>query len=177
MSKKQNSVFLIGPMGAGKTSIGRQLAKDLGMDFYDSDEVIEQRTGADIPWIFDIEGEEGFRKREQKVLEELTQLAGIVLSTGGGTVGLAENRALLAANGVVVYLRTTLKDQMERTSRSKKRPLSREEKKRRELLSKFQVQHGHLYEDLADLVYDTDKCSVRHVAREIVNKLLEEEYI
>src|SRR3990167_10997537 len=97
---KVRNIFLIGPMGAGKSTIGRALAKELKLEFYDSDEVIEQRAGANIGWIFDLEGEEGFRRREQKVIEELTQKANIVLATGGGAIMAPENRTALSARGI-----------------------------------------------------------------------------
>src|SRR5437870_4647302 len=97
---KQHNIFLIGPMGAGKTAIGRQLAKTLRMDFYDSDQIIEERAGADIPWIFDLEGEAGFRRREETVIDELTRKQNVVLATGGGCVTTPENRLHLAGRGI-----------------------------------------------------------------------------
>lgn len=115
MAEKRN-VFLIGPMGAGKSTIGRQLAQMLNMDFLDSDAVIEERAGADIDWIFDVEGEQGFRKREEKILNELTQSQGLVLSTGGGAVLSKDSRNVLSARGIVVYLQTSVDKQFERTS-------------------------------------------------------------
>lgn len=175
--RKQKNIFLIGPMGAGKTSIGRELAKLLRLEFYDSDHVIEERTGADVPWIFDIEGEDGFRKRETKVIAELTQLQGIVLATGGGVVAVPENRIALASHGIIVYLKTSLEDQVERTSRSKKRPLSREEMERQATLENLRSEYGPLYEEMADLTYDTNNHSVRFVAQEIIKKLQEKNYI
>ena len=104
MAEKRN-IFLVGPMGAGKSTIGRQLAQQLNMDFVDSDAVIEERAGADISWIFDLEGEEGFRKREERIINELTQLQGVVLSTGGGAVMSKENRNYLSARGIVILFR------------------------------------------------------------------------
>lgn len=118
MAEKRN-IFLVGPMGAGKSTIGRQLAQLLGMDFIDTDTEIEQRAGADISWIFDVEGEEGFRKREERIINELTQKQGIVLSTGGGAVMSKENRNHLSARGIVIYLETTVDKQFERTQRDK----------------------------------------------------------
>ena len=122
MAEKRN-IFLIGPMGAGKSTIGRQLAQMLGMEFMDSDSVIEERAGADIDWIFDVEGEVGFRKREERIINELTQGQGVVLSTGGGSILSKENRNVLSARGIVIYLETTVDKQFERTQRDKKRPL------------------------------------------------------
>ena len=103
MAEKRN-IFLVGPMGAGKSTIGRHLASQLHMEFLDSDTVIEERTGADIAWVFDVEGEEGFRKREESVINDLTEEQGIVLATGGGSVMSKENRNRLSARGIVVYL-------------------------------------------------------------------------
>lgn len=118
MAEKRN-IFLVGPMGAGKSTIGRQLAQQLNMEFYDSDQEIEKRTGADVGWVFDVEGEEGFRDREEKVINELTEKQGIVLATGGGSVKSRETRNRLSARGVVVYLETTIEKQLARTQRDK----------------------------------------------------------
>lgn len=109
MAEKRN-IFLVGPMGAGKSTIGRQLAQQLNMEFYDSDQEIEKRTGADVGWVFDVEGEDGFRNREEKVINELTEKQGIVLATGGGSVKSRETRNRLSARGVVVYLETTIEN-------------------------------------------------------------------
>lgn len=116
MAEKRN-IFLVGPMGAGKSTIGRQLAQQLNMEFYDSDQEIEKRTGADVGWVFDVEGEEGFRDREEKIINELTEKQGIVLATGGGSVKSRETRNRLSARGVVVYLETTIEKQLARTQR------------------------------------------------------------
>src|SRR5262245_40116904 len=117
------NIFLIGPMGAGKTSVGKLLAKILNYEFLDSDQVIEEQTGADIPWIFDIEGEEGCRNREMKVIDQLTRKTDIVLATGGGVVLREENRRNLAARGIVFYLSVGVDEQVLRTDRSHNRPL------------------------------------------------------
>ncbi|MGL5792789.1 MAG: shikimate kinase AroK, partial [Plesiomonas shigelloides] len=122
MAEKRN-IFLIGPMGAGKSTIGRYLAQMLNMEFFDSDQEIERRTGADISWVFDVEGEEGFRVREEKVINDLTEKQGIVLATGGGSIQSRETRNRLSARGIVVYLETTIEKQLARTQRDKKRPL------------------------------------------------------
>ena len=119
------SVFLIGPMGAGKSTIGRLLSQELKYEFFDSDKVIEERCGADIPWIFDKEGEAGFREREESVIDELTQQKGIVLSTGGGAVLRSENRQHLASRGTVIYLCTSVDQQLARTARDRNRRYSR----------------------------------------------------
>ena len=117
------NLFLIGPMGAGKTTVGKQLSEALGVEFVDSDHEIQRRTGVDIPTIFEYEGEEGFRNREQAVIAELTTREGIILATGGGAVLRDENRRHLASRGFVVYLRCTPEQQYERTRRDKNRPL------------------------------------------------------
>lgn len=176
MNKRQN-LFLIGPMGAGKTSIGREIARKLRLDFYDSDQVIEQRCGADIPWIYDVEGEAGFQQREVKVIAELTKLRGIVLATGGGVVALAENRAALAANGVVIYLKASLAGQLERTGYSRKRPLSPEDTIRGKTLHKLYVEYEPLYNSLADLIFDTDGHAVGYIASNVVKTLKNKGYI
>ena len=117
------NVFLIGPMGAGKSTIGRLLAKELKYPFKDSDREIEVRTGADIPWIFDVEGEEGFRQREEAMIAELVHEDGIVLATGGGVVMRPANRAALKSGGLVVYLCTSVEQQLQRTAKDRQRPL------------------------------------------------------
>lgn len=167
---KVRNIFLIGPMGAGKSTIGRTLAKELKLDFYDSDEVIEQRAGADVAWIFDIEGEEGFRKREQKVIEELTQLNNIVLATGGGVIMTSENRNALAARGTVIYLKTSLQQQYERTKRDTKRPLLRTSDLETRL-EDLRIEREPFYEELADISFETDKLTVKAVANNIIKYL------
>jgi shikimate kinase len=123
MPADNSNIFLIGPMGSGKSAVGKRLAKELKLDFYDSDEAIETRTGVDIPYIFEKEGEAGFRRREAAIIAELTELDGIVLATGGGAAEDPESRSLLARRGTVVYLHTSVKQQAERTRRSHNRPL------------------------------------------------------
>lgn len=143
-------------MGAGKTTLGRLLARELGYDFYDSDRVIEERTGVDIPTIFDYEGEAGFRKRERAVIEELAQLDHIVLATGGGAILSPENREILRRQGFVVYLKVSVKQQLIRTSRDQSRPLLQTEnpKQRLQALAK---ERNHLYTSIADFTIDTDR--------------------
>jgi shikimate kinase len=153
---KVRNIFLIGPMGAGKSTIGRALAKELKLEFYDSDEVIEERAGADISWIFDIEGEEGFRRREQKVIDELTQKTNIVLATGGG-----------AGRGTVIYLKTSLQQQFERTKRDTKRPLLQTEDLEGRLES-LRDEREPYYDELADVSFETDKLTVKAVANNII---------
>lgn len=174
---KNNNIFLIGPMGAGKTSIGRQLAQKLHMKFYDSDEIIEKRTGADVPWIFDIEGADGFRKREEKVISELTKLRNILLATGGGVVALPENRQALKDNGTIIYLKTSIHSQIERTDRSKKRPLSDKKETRVEMLQSLWSEYEPLYESIADFIYQTENSSVCYIVHDIIKKLQIDNYL
>ena len=162
----KRNVVLVGPMGAGKSTIGRHLAGILNYDFYDSDHEIEARTGADIPWIFDVEGEEGFRKREAAMIDELTQLDGIVLATGGGAVTREENRHVLISRGVVVYLKTSVEQQLERTARDRNRPLLQTEEPRKVLTELMHVREP-LYEEVADMIVNTGEGGVREVAQKI----------
>lgn len=167
---KVRNIFLIGPMGAGKSTIGRTLAKELKLEFFDTDEVIEERAGANIAWIFDIEGEDGFRKREQKVIDELTQKSNIVLATGGGAVMTPENRNALAGRGTVIYLKTSLAQQYERTKRDTKRPLLQTEDLETRLVD-LETEREHLYAGLADISFETDKLTVKAVANNIIKYL------
>ena len=166
------NIFLIGPMGAGKTTIGRQLAAALHLEFVDSDHAIEARTGVDIPTIFDIEGEEGFRKREVAVIDELTQRDGIVLATGGGAVLREENRNHLSGRGLVIYLYATVDRLMERTHRDKNRPLLQTEDPRSRLTELMEVRDP-LYRQVADIIYDTGADSVGQAARDLVRLVQE----
>ena len=171
MAEKRN-IFLIGPMGAGKSTIGRQLAQELHMEFYDTDQEIEKRTGADIAWVFDIEGEEGFRKREESVIEELTELQGIVLATGGGSVKSAASRNRLSARGIVVYLETTIDKQLARTQRDRRRPLLQTDNPR-DVLEDLAEARNPLYEEIADYTVRTDDQSAKVVATTIINLINE----
>jgi len=166
--QKLSNVFLVGPMGAGKSSIGRQLAQMLGFDFLDTDHEIENRTGANIPWIFDMEGEEGFRQREEAIIDQLSKEANIVLATGGGGILREQNRARLAERGLVVYLKVSLEQQLKRTAKDKNRPLL-QTKDPRAVLEQLIKVRGPLYEEIADIVVDTNSRSVREVAKEIVD--------
>lgn len=163
-------VVLVGPMGAGKSTIGRMLAKELGYQFLDSDRIIEERCGANIPWIFDVEGEDGFRTRETSMLEELSQQSGTVLATGGGAIMRAENRSLLKHDAVVVYLRTSIEQQVERTRKDRNRPLLQNDDPEVVLRKLFAVRDP-LYTELADITMYTDRKSPRLVVRQLVNRL------
>lgn len=167
VSSNQRNIFLIGPMGAGKSSVGRYLATQLNMDFFDTDEEIEKRTGVDIGWIFDVEGEMGFRKREEAVVSELANLSNIILATGGGTILSPESRAILHSKGVVIYLEVSLRYQQSRTINDSRRPLLRVQN-RQEILEKLQNERERLYEEIADFRVLTDKRNVRTVADEII---------
>jgi len=157
-------------MGAGKSTIGKYLADHLKLRFCDTDTEIEKRTGADIPWIFDVEGEEGFREREQQVVEEMTGWDGIVLATGGGAVLRPENRRALSSRGFVVYLYATLDEQVRRTRRDRRRPLLRNADSR-QVLSELMTVRDPLYREIADHIIATDECSPRVVAQRLVNQL------
>lgn len=166
----RQSIFLVGPMGAGKTTVGKKLAELCGLEFVDSDHEVELRTGVDISFIFEKEGEEGFRRREQAVIADLTQRSGIVLATGGGAVLLPENRAQLAARGAVVYLHASLEQQISRTERSDNRPLLTGGD-RQEVLARLLQYRDPLYREVADLVLETDGKNARQLAREIEDYL------
>lgn len=168
---QRSNIFLVGPMGSGKTAVGRQLARRLGMPFVDSDHEIEQRTGVDIPLIFDKEGEDGFRRRESEIIDELTARSGIVLSTGGGAVLWPDNRSRLRTRGVVVYLETSVADQAARVSRSDNRPLLTGVDDVRARLQDLMAARGPLYEQVAHLRVRTDGRRVQAVAREVLQHL------
>lgn len=167
------NIFLIGPVGAGKSTIGRQLASALKMDFFDSDREIEKRCGVDIDWIFDLEGEAGFRQREQDILDELANRQGIVLATGGGAVTLADNRTLLSSRGKVVYLQASIEQQVQRTARDKKRPLLQVEDKKAQLM-KMMEEREPLYREISDITVETTGSTVRNIVQRIVHLLMEE---
>jgi shikimate kinase len=168
--KKPQNVFLIGPMGAGKSAVGRQLARLLHLNFMDSDDEIESRTGVDISFIFEKEGEDGFRKREAKVIDDLSKIEGVVLATGGGAVISPQNRSHLGARGFVIYLYTTVDQQLARTKKGRERPLL-EGGDRREILEQLMEQRDPLYREVADLIIETDGRKVRAVADEILDRL------
>lgn len=157
-------------MGAGKSTIGRLLSQELKLEFIDSDREIETRAGADIPWIFDVEGEEGFREREASVISDLAELDSIVLSTGGGAVLRSENRTVLQSKGTVVYLQTSIEQQLERTAKDKNRPLLQTENPR-QVLEELMTRRHPLYCECADVVVKTDKRHPKAVASDIIKQI------
>ena len=168
----RQNIILIGPMGSGKSTIGKVLAKKLNRDFMDSDHFIEQRTGVDIARIFDIEGETGFRDRESKALKTLLDQNNRVVATGGGSVLRSENRALLRSKGYIIFLDTSVNQQLQRLRRDKKRPLLQTENPRERLENLFDARRP-IYLDLADLAVKTDRKLARKLASDIINRLPE----
>jgi shikimate kinase len=168
--KMPGSLFLTGPMGAGKSTIGRQLSKQLKMAFHDSDHEIEQRTGVDIPLIFELEGEAGFRRRETAVIDELTRLPDIILATGGGAILDPVNRQNLGSRGRVIYLHASVDQQLKRTGKDRNRPLLQTADPRA-TLEELMAVRDPLYREIADLVVDTDGKRVRDVVRQIIQQL------
>ncbi len=169
MRHPQN-IFLIGPMGAGKSAVGRQLAKLLHLSFVDSDDEIETRTGVDIPFIFEKEGEDGFRKREAKVIDDLSAMESVILATGGGAVVDPQNRSRLGARGFVVYLYTTVDQQLARTQKGRERPMLANGDSRK-ILEDLMAVRDPLYREIADLTVETDGRKVKAVASEILERL------
>ncbi len=166
-------VVLVGPMGAGKTTIGKLLAKELGFEFFDSDKEIEARSGANIPWIFDVEGESGFRDREQAVIAELVDFKDIVLATGGGAMLRPENRKNVSRNGFVVYLNTSVEQQYRRTHKDRNRPLLQNSDDAKQTLTELFKVRDPIYREVADLVVTTDKSSLKVIVRKIIQALVD----
>jgi len=164
------NVFLVGPMGSGKTAVGRCLARMLDLTFHDSDTEIERRTGVDIPFIFEKEGEPGFRQREREAIECLTAMDHIVLATGGGAVLLQENRQHLSARGCVVFLETSVAQQVERVKQSRTRPLIANVDPAVKL-TQLLVERTPLYREVADVIVPTDGRKVRSVAEDILREI------
>ena len=173
MNKVSQNIFLIGPMGSGKTTIGKQLAKQFGLEFYDCDHELERLTGASVNLIFDLEGEAGFRLREKEVLKRLSAKTGVLIATGGGTVCHEENRLLLRSRGFVVYLKTSIKIQLKRLSQDKSRPLLQAEDRAKRLLDLARVRNP-LYDDTADLVFNTRNSSVYTTAKTLADAIMEQ---
>jgi shikimate kinase len=165
MNRNQN-LFIVGPMGAGKTTVGKQLARTLGMEFVDSDQEIQRRTGVDIPTIFEFEGEEGFRLRESAAIDELTAKDGIVLATGGGAILEAVNRRLLSSRGFVIYLHCSPEQQYERTYRDRNRPLIQTDEPLEKLKQLMSVREP-LYRQTADMVVVSERRNAQAVIKEI----------
>jgi shikimate kinase len=170
VKEHSNNVFFIGLMGAGKTTIGKLLAKQLGRAFYDTDHEIEKRTGVKIPVIFDLEGEAGFRKRETAVIQDLSQQTNIIMATGGGAVIAAENRALLKTHGTVIYLRANVTDLWHRTRNDKHRPLLQNVDIRAKL-EQLYAERNPLYTETATHIVDTGNQPVAAILQKI-NTLL-----
>lgn len=169
---KINRIFLVGPMGAGKSTIGNRLARSLKQEFLDCDRELERRTGVTISLIFDIEGESGFREREKLLLDELTQVDGIVLATGGGAILDPENRRRLAARGLVIYLHTNLDRLLARTRHDPGRPLLQTQDARKTLEEILTVREP-LYRQIADLIITTGNRTLSEVVKEIRSRLPE----
>jgi shikimate kinase len=161
------NIFIVGPMGSGKSTVGKIISNELFLTFFDTDEEIETRTGASIDWIFDLEGEDGFRKRESKILHEMVQQNSIVLSTGGGIILSESNRELLSARGTVFYLATPIAVQLERTSKDKDRPLLKNGDPGK-ILKELHLARENLYEEVADYVVNTEGKSSQEVSAEII---------
>ena len=162
------NIFIVGPMGSGKSTVGKIISDELFLNFFDTDDEIESRTGASIDWIFDLEGEEGFRKRESSILEEMVKQNSIVLSTGGGIILSDSNREMLSSRGTVFYLSTPISVQLERTSKDKDRPLLKNGDPE-EILTRLQKERKDLYESVSDHVIETEIKSSQEVASEIIN--------
>ena len=161
------NIFIVGPMGSGKSTVGKVISSELFLNFFDTDGEIETRTGASIDWIFDLEGEDGFRKRETKVLEEMVKQNSIVLSTGGGIILSETNRELLSSRGTVFYLATPIEVQLERTSKDKDRPLLKDGDPG-EILKNLHVARESLYEEVSDYTVNTENKSSQQVSSEII---------
>ena len=170
------NLYLVGPMGAGKTTVGRHLADLLGRDFLDSDHEIERKTGATIPWIFEKEGEQGFRSRESTVINELTKKNNLVLATGGGAVTQALNRDYLKNRGIVIYLYTPVELQLQRTYRDKNRPLLQVENPEQKLRELLNIRDP-LYRDVAHYIIETNQGAARDLAQRILQLIISKEII
>lgn len=164
------NIFLVGLMGAGKTTVGRALARKLNKQFIDSDHEIEARTGVSIPLIFEIEGEASFRQREAEVIRDLTAQSGIVLATGGGAILKPENRACLKAGGIVIYLRASIDSILQRTSRDKSRPLLQTADPRQRL-EQLAREREPYYREVADFVIETGRPNVQSLVQSIIARL------
>ena len=169
--EKGSNIYLVGPMGSGKTTIGQRVAARLKMDFYDCDRELEKLTGASVNLIFDVEGESGFRDRESKMLQDLTSRRNVLIATGGGAVLREENREMLKLTGMVVYLQTSVSQQLQRLRRDRSRPLL-QEGDRGEKLSGLAAARNPIYEELADLVYPSRDRSPDITAQSLTKAIL-----
>ena len=167
---QQQNIFVVGLMAVGKSTIGRMLADSLQRPFYDSDHEIEARAGAEISWIFDVEGERGFRAREEQVIDELTQQAGIVMATGGGVVKRTINRRRLAERGIVIHLDCPLARLLARTAKDKKRPLLSGDD-REDVLRALMTERAPLYKEIADYRFVSEEYSAKQLVNKIVTQL------
>ena len=165
-----NNIYLVGPMGAGKSSIGKRLAKRIDREFYDSDRVLEERTGVAITTIFELEGELGFRNRETNILKDLVQLNNAVIATGGGVILRETNRKLMKSSGTIVFLQTSIDTQLKRTRHDKKRPLLQTGNRRAKLMA-LAKERDPVYEDLADITICTDSQSISSSVSQIIKQL------
>lgn len=172
MVQTNSNIFFVGLMGAGKTTIGKLLAKHLGKAFYDTDQEIEKRTGVKIATIFELEGEAGFRKRETAIIEELSQFSNIIMATGGGAVISEENRALLKAHGKVIYLRANVNELWHRMRHDKHRPLLQNVDIRAKL-EQLYAERNPLYTETAHLIFDTGNQPVANILNQIEKSLKE----
>ena len=163
-------IFIVGPVASGKSVIGKKLAKTLAVNFVDTDNEIEKNTGVDISWIFEVEGEEGFRKREEKLLREVSKKENSVISTGGGTIIGKQNRELMTSKGKVVYLEASIQVQLERTLKDKSRPLLNKVNKEETLIS-LKERREHLYKEIADITIKQEGKSHNKIVQEIISKL------
>lgn len=168
--KSRQKIYLVGLMGAGKTTIGKQLAQSLKYEFRDSDHEIEAHTGAPIPLIFELEGEEGFRIRETKMIEQLSHLDNLVLATGGGAVLNKANRDIMSEQGIVVYLSATAEQLYDRTKRDKNRPLLQTDDPQGTLRELIDAREP-LYKEIADIIVDTGRGNIKTIANTIVKKI------
>ena len=171
MELNSKNIVLVGPMGCGKTTVGRQLASKLNQDFFDTDHEIINKTGVSIDHIFDIEGEEGFRRRESEVLESLCDMNNIVIATGGGVVLLPQNRLVLKNAGVVVYLSSSVEQLLRRTAKSKTRPLLENSSDRQKTITEIVSARDKYYREVATIVIDTTGKKLNEVIDIIMNDL------
>jgi len=170
MEKSSKNIVLVGPMGSGKTTVGRRLAHKLNQDFFDTDHEIIDKTGVTIDHIFDIEGEKGFRERESKILENLCQMSNIILATGGGIVILSKNRNILKNAGLVVYLYSSIDQLLRRTAKSKTRPLLENSTDRKKTITELVEARDVYYREVASFVVDTTWKKLNEVINEIIRE-------